>query len=168
MARTSLFAALAGAVLLAGCADIDRSRDRTYVSDGYYGRPAAGGYYGRPSRAYGYPRYGYNDNNNDRYRGRNGGRFDREGKDVVCDRRTEVCYKDGDIDKSETRERFGKEPARKVERVRDRYDDNDLFLPRRNVVCNDQNNTCYQNGKPNRQLSREYFGRKNWQRRVDG
>jgi hypothetical protein len=163
MARTSsLLAALAGAVLLAGCADIDRSRDRTYVSDGYYGRPV----YGGPYRTYGYPRYGYNDN--DRYRGRSSnGRFDREGRDVVCDRRTEVCYKDGDIDASETRERFGKEPARKVERVRDRYDDNDLFLPRRNIVCNDENNTCYRNGKANRQLSREYFGRKDWQRRVD-
>jgi hypothetical protein len=165
MARTSLLAALAGAVLLAGCADIDRSRDRTYVSDGYgYGRAYPGGYYGRP---YGYPRQsGYYDN--DRYRGRSSnGRFDREGKDVVCDRRTEVCYKDGDIDASETRERFGKQPARKVERVRDRYDDNDLFLPRRNVVCNDENNTCYRNGKPNRQLSREYFGRRGFQRRIE-
>jgi hypothetical protein len=169
-----VLAAVASVLVLAGCADSDRYENRTYVGDGYgwgsrpYGYSYPRGVYGSPwryddrrSRNYAYGRSA------DRYYkdlGRDGEKRPRlvsPEKNVVCDRRTEVCYKKGDIDASETRERFGGDAGRKVERVRDRYDDKDLFLPRRNVVCNDENNTCYRNGKANRELTREYFGRKN-------
>jgi hypothetical protein len=97
------------------------------------------------------------DNDNNRNEARRQPRFDRPENDVVCDRRTQVCYKDKEIDASETREKFGKDAARKVDRVRDRYDNNDIFLPRKNVVANGRP-TCYQNGDPSRKQTREYFG----------
>jgi hypothetical protein len=169
MRRTPLFAALASILLVAGCADTGGYNNRTYVGDGWGYRPYR---YGYPSRAYDWRdydrssrRYAYNRSADDYYRDRGrdrdeGRRLVRPERDVVCDRRTEVCYKDGDIDASETRERFGRDASRKVERVRDRYDNKDLFLPRRNIVCNDDNNTCYRNGKADRSLTREYFGRR--------
>jgi hypothetical protein len=109
------------------------------------------------------PNYWYNRRDNDdrnRDEARRQQRFDRPENDVVCDRRTQVCYKDKEIDASETREKFGKDAARRVDRVRDRYDNNDLFLPRKNTVCDRDDRTCYQNGDPNRKQTREFFGNK--------
>jgi hypothetical protein len=162
-------AALAAGLLLAGCAvDNDRYESRSTPRYGVYEGGYGGPYYGRSpnygrSTYYGRePNYWYNrrdnDNNRNRDEARRQPRFDRPENDVVCDRRTQVCYKDKEIDASETREKFGKDAARKVDRVRDRYDNNDIFLPRKNVVCERDDRTCYQNGDPNRKQTREYFG----------
>ena len=170
MSRLPL-AALAGALLLGGCAyDNDTYRGgssgRYGVYEGggfggpYYGRGPSYGrstYYGRqPGYWYG----GRRDNDDDRREARREPRFDRPENNVVCDRRTETCYKNREIDASETREKFGKDASRKADRVRDRYDNNDVFLPRRNVVCDRDDKRCYQGGDPNRKLTREYFGNK--------
>ena len=160
MARTALFCALAGAMLLAGCVtDGDTYQNRTYVSDGwapgpYYGE--RGPYYG--SRAYYGPRPYYGDA--DRYYRSQNARLVQPERRVVCDRATQVCYKSGDNDASETKEYFGNKAARRVDRVRDHYDNNDIFLPRRNVVCNDDKDVCYKNGRPDRSETRNYFGKK--------
>ena len=51
----------------------------------------------------------------DRIRDRAGtNRIYRADDDVVCNRRNQVCYKDGHPDRSETRDFFGKKAARKV------------------------------------------------------
>lgn len=177
MVRTPLLAALAGALLLGGCANGDSYENRTYAGEGWGNRPYYSGY---PYRDYGYSRpaygYGYGSPDADRYyrrhrnddddgKGKNR-RLVRTERNVVCDRRTEVCYKNGDIDASETREYFGKDEARRVDRIRDRYKDNDIFLPRGNTVCREENRTCYVKGEPDRRATREYFGKKA-ARRVD-
>lgn len=160
-----LFAALAAGLLLGGCAyDNDSYEGRSYprygVYDngpGYYGRGRS--VYGRNNTYYGRdPRYWYGGRRNDDDNNRRQPRFDRPENNVVCDRRTATCYKGREIDVSETREKFGRDAARKVERVRDRYDNNDIFRPRRNAVCDRDDKRCYQNGDPNRRLTREYFG----------
>ena len=168
------FTALAAGLLLAGCAvDNDRYESRSTPRYGVYDGGYGGPYYGRSpnygrSTYYGRePNYWFNrrDNNN-RNEARRQPRFDRPENDVVCDRRTQVCYKDKEIDASETREKFGKGAARRVDRVRDRYDNNDIFLPRKNVVCERDDRTCYQNGDPNKKQTREYFGNRT-AKRVD-
>lgn len=177
-----LLAALAGALLLGGCAydnDTYRGGGRYGVYDGggyggpYYGRGSSygrGPYYGRNTYYGRDPRYWYggrrNDDDDDRRQARREPRLDRPENGVVCDRRTETCYKGREIDASETREKFGRDAARKVERVRDRYDNNDIFRPRRNAVCDRDDRRCYQNNDPNRRLTREYFGNRA-ARRVD-
>jgi hypothetical protein len=169
MARPLLLACLAGALLLGGCADSDRYYgDRAYSDGGY--RPYLGsawgapwGYYGGPPYyAYGVPPYyAYGRDRDDRV-SRNG-RFVEPDRHVVCDQRTGLCYKKGDLDKSETKDYFGKDAARRVEQLRDRYHDNDVFLPKPNVVCREDDRTCFHNGRPNRQDSRRYFnGYGNW------
>ena len=164
-------AALAAGLLLAGCAvDNDRYESRSTPRYGVYEGGYGGPYYGRSpnygrSTYYGRePNYWFNrrdnDNNRNRDEAKRQPRFDRPENDVVCDRRTQVCYKDKEIDASETREKFGKDAARRVDRVRDKYDNNDLFLPRKNTVCDRDDKTCYQNGDPSRKQTREYFGNK--------
>ena len=169
-------AALAAGLLLAGCAvDNDRYESRSTPRYGVYEGGYGGPYHGRSpnygrSTYYGRePNYWFNrrgNDNRDRDQARRQPRFDRPENDVVCDRRTEVCYKDREIDASETREKFGRDAARRVDRIRDRRDNNDVFLPRRNVVCDRDDKKCYQGGDANRRLTREYFGNKA-ARRVD-
>jgi hypothetical protein len=87
------------------------------------------------------------------------GRFVEPEKHVVCDQRTQVCYKKGDIDASETKEFFGKDAGRRVDRIRDHLHDNDSFLPTPNVACSRDNQACYRtNGQPDRQDTRRFFG----------
>ena len=38
--------------------------------------------------------------------------------------------------------------------------DNDDVFRRRGAVCDDDNNICYKNGKANRDITRDVFGRK--------
>jgi hypothetical protein len=79
---------------------------------------------------------------------------------VSCDQRTQVCYKDGEIDASETKDTFGKGAARRVDRVRDDAGTNNIFLPRNNTVCNRDEKVCYKNGRPDQSDTRDQFGKK--------
>ena len=179
MGPTRVLAALVGGLMLASCTDGDRYENRTYGYDGWGNR--AGGYYGYPSRSYGYP-YGYYDNR--RYYGydhdddddddhdddhrhdradrdrSNDGRSARSQPRTACDERTQVCYKGGKLNTAETRDEFGRDAARRTTRLRERYDTKDIYLPRRNVVCDGGSNTCYRGGEPDRRATREQYGRK--------
>lgn len=121
-------------------------RDPFYRPYGYYGRPAYG-YYGRP--AYGYDRPW-----------RNEGRLFRPRRDLVCDRATATCYRDGEIDASDTRDVFGRKAARKVDRLRDAAGTNHIFRPDDDVVCNRRERACYKDGRPDRSETRDAFGKK--------
>lgn len=79
---------------------------------------------------------------------------------VVCDRETEVCYKRGRIDSSETRDAFGKGPARRVRALQQEFGSNDVFLPRDNTVCDRNAEVCYKNGRPDWSDTRDQFGKK--------
>ena len=125
-----------------------------------YGRPVYGGSgydpYRRSSAYDPYGRsYGY-----DPYQRRGDGRYFRPGSEVACDRRTETCYKDGDLDVSETKRYFGKGAGREVDRVRDRYDTDNIFRADDNVACNRDRKVCYKDGRPDRSETRDYFGKK--------
>ena len=89
-----------------------------------------------------------------------GGRTFRPDRNVVCDRRTETCYRGKQVDASETREYFGRSAARRVDRVRDAAGTNRIFLPEDDVVCNRRERVCAREGRPHRGETREYFGRK--------
>jgi hypothetical protein len=180
MGPTRVLAALMGGLMLAGCTDGDRYENRTYAYDGWGNR--SGGYYGYPSRYYGYP-YRYYDNRRyydhdhddddddddhdhdhdhdraDRDRSQDG-RSESAGRRTSCDDRTQVCYKGGKLNTAETRDEFGRDAARRTTRLRERYDTKDIYLPRRNVVCDGGSNTCYRGGEPDRQATRDQFGRK--------
>ena len=182
MRRLALATVLVAAAVTAGCTidDQDRSRARVY-DDGLAYLPGAGyggtsyGYaapgYGYPGPLYGYggvpyaygsPGYRYDHRGDHDEPGApwhgDDRRFDRQGHEVVCDRLTKVCYKKGDIDASETRDRFGNHAGRRVDGIQDRNRTNDVFLPRPGVICNDQVNVCKTGGEPNRKLTRDYFG----------
>jgi hypothetical protein len=90
------------------------------------------------------------------------GRYVRGPRDVVCDRRTEICYKDGHIDKTETRAAFGKGAARDADRLRDRLGTGDVFVPRRGrgSYCLNDEKVCYKNGRPDRSDTRDVYGKK--------
>ena len=137
-------------------------------SYGYYGGSAYGyggpsyGYYGGPAYGYGRQVYrhdepGYRDEPKAPWRDHDR-RFDRQGENVVCDRLTNVCYKKGNIDASETRDRFGNHAGRRVDGIQDRNRTNDVFLPKPGIICNDRDNVCKKGGEPNRRLTRDYFG----------
>lgn len=155
-----LLVVLAAAGLLAGCAiESDSYESRSYPRYGVY--DSSPGWWGRPSYER-QPAYRYGDRSADRYyrnQARSGGegRLARPDNDVVCDRRTRICYKDGKIDKSETQDFFGGKAADRADDVRDRYE-NDAFVPRKNVVCDRDRRVCYKDGDPNRNLTRDYFG----------
>ena len=158
MVRLSLLACLAGVFLLSGCASDRYYDDRAYLSAGAsFGYPF--GYYRAPY--YGYYPFGFfgppfvveRD-----FIALRDGRFVAPERHVVCDLRTDACYKRGDIDASETKEFFGRDAARRVDRIRDRQHDNHIFLPSRNTVCNEQNQACFRNGQLSRPLTRQFFG----------
>ncbi len=169
-------AAVAVAALLAGCAGSGGSSG--WVGGGG-GDPGArwSGPYGSPyhGRAYGYPPgggywrgrdYGYRDDHGS-YRSpyyrrahRGDGRLFRPYRSVVCDRATETCYRGGEIDASETRDHFGRSPAREADRIRDRAGTNSIFRPDDGVVCNRRERVCLRDGRPNRAETRDFFGKK--------
>ena len=87
-------------------------------------------------------------------------RFVRPGSDVVCDRATGICYKQGKVDKSDTERVFGERAGDKVDALRDRFSSSRLFAPERGVACNRESRVCLEDGDPDRSLTRRYFGRR--------
>lgn len=177
--RRSTIGLLVAMTATLGACTVGAGDDRRYVDRDtvYRGAPVYGGapVYRGNSVYRGYPgAWGWNDrryvdrrydDDDDRYTRapwngqRREGRFDREGKDTVCDRRTEICYKDGHIDKTETSDRFGNKAARRADEIRDRYDNRNVYLPRRNVACDGDRNVCLKNGKRDVKATRKEFGK---------
>lgn len=178
MRRTALAFALIAGATLSGCVGADGYNDRRYVDRETVYQPypvyRGGSTVYRNSPGWGWGNRGYDDR---RYRDRNDdddryvrapwddgkrreGRYDREGKDTVCDRRTEICYKDGHIDKTETNQRFGNKAAGRADDIRDRYDNRNVYVPRKNVACDGDRNVCLENGKRDVQATRQEYGKK--------
>jgi Fels-1 Prophage Protein-like len=86
-------------------------------------------------------------------------RFLRPGSDVVCDRASRLCYKDGKIDKSDTQSVFGERAGDRADRLRDRLGTGDMFVPQRGVTCDRERRVCLEDGDPDRKLTRRYFGK---------
>jgi Fels-1 Prophage Protein-like len=86
-------------------------------------------------------------------------RFLRPGSDVVCDRASRLCYKDGNIDKSDTQSVFGDRAGDRADRLRDRLGTGDMFVPERGVACDRERRLCLEDGDPDRKLTRRYFGK---------
>jgi hypothetical protein len=124
-----------------------------------------GGYGYRPP-VYAFPSWRYGGSRLGRGYGDGGGRTFRPGRDVVCDRATHTCYRDGEIDASETRDNFGRRAARRVDRIRDEAGTNKIFRPDDDVVCNRREKVCFKNGHPDRSETRDLFGKKA-ARRID-
>lgn len=82
----------------------------------------------------------------------------RPSRRVVCDSRTELCYKRGELDRSETQDQFGNRAGRRLERIRDEYGGN-VVVPRRGVVCDRDDQVCYKGGRPDRSDTRDVFGK---------
>lgn len=81
-------------------------------------------------------------------------------RNVTCDRRTRICYRGDELDASETRDWFGRSDARRADRIRDQAGTNEIFVPRGNIVCDQDDKVCYKNGHPDRSETRDYFGKK--------
>jgi hypothetical protein len=86
-------------------------------------------------------------------------RFQRPRSGVVCDQGTSVCYKRGRIDRSETREMFGGRAADRADDLRDERGTGRVFVPERDVSCDPGRQVCFDEGVPDRSLTRRYFGR---------
>jgi hypothetical protein len=95
------------------------------------------------------------------------GRFVRRGGGVVCDRATATCYRDRELDVSETRDFFGRRAARQADRVRDAAGTNHVFRADDDVVCNRREKVCYKDGHPDRSETRDFFGKKAARRMGD-
>jgi Fels-1 Prophage Protein-like len=87
-------------------------------------------------------------------------RFLRPGSDVVCDRATRICYKQGEVDKSDTQRVFGERAGDRADALRDRFGTARLFAPERGVACDRENRMCLEDGDPDRSLTRRFFGRR--------
>jgi len=92
-------------------------------------------------------------------RARDPSRFQRPRSGVVCDQGTSVCYKRGRIDRSETREMFGGRAADRADDLRDERGTGRVFVPERGVSCDPGRQVCFDEGVPDRSLTRRYFGR---------
>lgn len=146
-------------VLLAACGGTDPANRGVRWSDPYpYPRAGVWGgsawpgspWWGPERSRFGFPRRDWGD----------GGRTFRPDRNVVCDRATATCYRDGEIDASETRDYFGRGAARRVDRIRDRFGTNHIFRPQRDVVCDRKDRVCFKDGRPDRGETRDFFGRK--------
>ena len=87
-------------------------------------------------------------------------RFLRPRSEVVCDRATRICYKKGKIDKSDTEHVFGERAGDRADDLRDRYGTARIFAPERDVSCDRKRRVCFEDGDPDRSLTRRYFGRR--------
>ncbi len=94
------------------------------------------------------------------YRAQVPGRFFRPENDVVCDHSTRICYKDGRIDKTETRDAFGARAADQADDIRDDRGKARLFVPERGVTCDPGRQACYDGGFTDYSLTRRYFGQR--------
>lgn len=133
---------------LAGCSGLGGgwSGNDTWSGPPSY-RPS--GFYGPGwEQPYGYGGRHYDDD-----------RFVPGGSRTLCDRRTQTCYKNGNIDASETRDQFGGKAGRRADNVRDQYG-GDTFVRSRNVACDRGDRVCYKNGQPDRSETRDAFGKK--------
>lgn len=110
----------------------------------------------QPSRTQGARPPGWADNAP--ARARSSDRFARPQSGVVCDRRTNVCYKNGGLDRSETKDVFGDRASNRVEGIRKRNGTGQLFLPDRGVTCNSIRKVCYDDGVADFSQTRRYFG----------
>lgn len=126
-------------VLAAGCLPVGDQR-YVYAGDNGSGYSKPGFHYA-PSRAY----------RNDDYRD------DRRAFRAGCDARRQLCFKDGRIDKSETRDVFGDRAAERVKNIRDRRNDNDDYRDGRSG-CDDRRQVCLKNGQLDRSETRERYG----------
>lgn len=91
-------------------------------------------------------------------RARYSDRFSRPSSGVVCDQSTNVCYRNGRIDRSETRDAFGNRAAERADDLRDRRGTAQLFVPERGVSCDSSRRICYDGRTPDVSLTRRYFG----------
>jgi Fels-1 Prophage Protein-like len=87
-------------------------------------------------------------------------RFLRPRSELLCDRATGICYKEGKIDKSDTERIFGERAADRADGLRDRHGTGRLFVPERDVSCDRDRRVCLDDGDPDRSLTRRYFGRR--------
>ena len=120
--------------------------------------------YGRPGYGSGPPwvtrRDGWSDDRLFGRRGRSEDRFVRTDRRVVCDRATAVCYKRGEVDKSETEDVFGERAGDRADDLRDDLGTARLFVPERGVTCDRGRRACFDDGAPDHSLTRRYFGRR--------
>jgi hypothetical protein len=93
-------------------------------------------------------------------RARDPDRFLRPRSGVVCDQASLVCYKQGRIDRSETRRVFGERAADRADDVRDARGTGRVFVPERGVACDTARRTCYDDGVADFSLTRRYFGQR--------
>lgn len=94
------------------------------------------------------------------YRSRARGRFYRPEGNVVCDQATRICYKDGRIDKTETRDAFGERAADRADDIRDERGRARVFVPERGVTCDPARQVCYDGSFKDYSLTRRYFGQR--------
>jgi hypothetical protein len=85
-------------------------------------------------------------------------RFLRPRSEVVCDRATRLCYKQGRVDKSDTEHVFGERAGDRVDALRDRHRTARVFVPERGASCDRERRVCFEKGDPDRGLTRRYFG----------
>ena len=93
-------------------------------------------------------------------RARASDRFLRPDRHVVCDRATSICYKRGEVDKSATEGVFGERAGDRADDLRDKLGTARLFVPERGVACDRGRRACFDDGEPDRRLTRRYFGRR--------
>lgn len=89
-------------------------------------------------------------------------RYVRPGPDVLCDRSTQLCYKRGRVDVSETRDAFGRGAAREADALRDRLGTAHVFVPRGrgDRYCLNAEKICYKNGQPDWSDTRDAYGKR--------
>ena len=87
-------------------------------------------------------------------------RFLRPRAELVCDRTTRICYKDGFVDKSDTERVFGERAADRADDLRDRLGTPRVFVPEQGVACDRDRRLCLDDGDADRSLTRRYFGRR--------
>jgi hypothetical protein len=87
-------------------------------------------------------------------------RFLRPRSNLVCDRASRICYKNGKIDKSDTENTFGERAGDRADDLRDRFSTARLFVPQRGVACDRDRRLCLEDGDPDRKLTRRYFGKR--------
>lgn len=87
-------------------------------------------------------------------------RFLQPRSNLLCDRATRICYKDGEVDKSDTESVFGRGAGKRADDLRDSYGTARLFVPERGVSCDRERRRCFEDGDPDRRATRRYFGRR--------
>lgn len=86
-------------------------------------------------------------------------RFARPRPGVVCDLGTRLCYKHGQLDKSETADAFGPRAAALADDIRDARGTDRVFVPEPGVTCDAARQVCYDGRFKDPRLTRRYFGR---------